>query len=88
MWKIKYTDEAIKQLKKLPKIYRKKILLKLKELSYLERPNFHPRVRFLTGPLKKFFRLKVAKIRVIFQLVHKEKVIIVFTVLFRKDAYK
>lgn len=88
MWEVSYKEEAVKQLKTLSKVNQKQVLNKIEILASFENPNLHPQVKFLTGPLRKYFRLRVSSIRVIFQIDFARKQIIIFTVLHRKNAYR
>jgi len=88
VWKIEYTQEAIKQIKKLSKKEKNLLTNKIEELAHFENPIIHPQVKFLVGALKGLFRLRVSKLRVIFKISKKDKAIFIISVLHRKNAYK
>jgi len=88
MWKINYSEEFLKQIKKIDSNKQKIIISKIEELSNLERPFPQPAVRRLVGKLKGFFRLRVGALRIIFKVSLKGKEINIYTVLHRRNAYK
>ncbi len=59
----------------------------LEQLERMENPLLHKDVRPLTGKLRGFYRLRVADLRVIFEMDSKEKRIGVHIVVSRESAY-
>jgi mRNA interferase RelE/StbE len=86
-WKVKLSSISEKHFRKLDANLRKRLLKELRDLSGLEYPAKHPKVRALTGDLKKYFRLRVGSYRVIFALLNEEKIIAVVNIVPRGDAY-
>jgi addiction module RelE/StbE family toxin len=86
MWKIEYTDESIKNLKRIPQRTRTRIMRGVEEISSLESPLTHRHVKKLSGELRGLIRLRVAEYRVIFR-VEQEKTILIISVLPRSGAY-
>ncbi|MFA5479186.1 MAG: type II toxin-antitoxin system RelE/ParE family toxin, partial [Candidatus Muiribacteriota bacterium] len=87
MYKIEFTKESIKQLKKFPVNIQRKILNKIEILSKSD--NFHEisNVRRLTGDLKEYYRLRVGDFRVVFKNIN-GVLIIIITILPRGQVYK
>lgn len=86
MWNIKYTDESIKNLKRIPQKMRSRIMRTLEELSTLENPLSHTHAKKLSGELRGMIRLRVGEYRVIF-CVEQGKTVLVISVLPRSGAY-
>ena len=83
MFKILFSQKAAKDFKKVEKPYQKAIARSLELLSQNPRQG-----KPLVGRLKGYFRLKVSKIRVIYTLNFKQKVIEIKAIGFRKNIYK
>ncbi len=83
MYKVKLSNNACKNLDKIPKNYYLKIYSKLKKLSEVPRPN---------GSLKladsEVYRIRVGVYRIIYEINDKESIIEVYDVIHRKDAYR
>ncbi len=86
-WTVKLSSVSEKHFKKLDANLRKRLLEEIRDLTELEYPAKHPQVRALTGDLKKYFRLRVGRYRVIFALLKEEKIIAVVNIAPRGDAY-
>lgn len=86
-WKVEVFPEAEKFLKRLDRKKRKLIISHLKEMENLQNPLLHPNVLPLTGKLKGFYRLRVGKYRIIFELLNKRKVIAVHIIASRGKIY-
>ena len=86
-WTVKLSSVSEKHFKKLDANLRKRLLNELRGLIELENPAKHPQVRSLTGDLKKYFRLRVGRYRVIFALLNEKKIIAVVNIVPRGDAY-
>lgn len=84
MYKIKFTNTAIKSLKKIDKTDQKRILDQIEELGVdpLQKSN----VKKLTN--SPHLRLRVGNYRVIFDKDDYIKVIAVIDILHRKNAYR
>lgn len=85
MYKNFYSLDSKEDLNGLEDKKRKQIILKIKQLSFpfVESLN----VKKLTG-LDNFYRIRIGKIRVIFQINHEQKRIIIRKIGFRKDVYR
>ncbi len=86
-WRIEVKPTAEKQYLKLDKTAKLRIQSALLELEQTENPLLHPAVRNLTGKLKGDYRLRVGDWRVLFTPDRAGKVIYVYAVLPRGDAY-
>jgi mRNA interferase RelE/StbE len=86
-WRIEVKPIAEKQYLKLDKTTRQRIRSALLELEQAENPLLHHAVRHLTGKLKGDYRLRVGDWRVLFTPDRAEKVIYVYAILPRGDAY-
>ncbi|MGB6881839.1 MAG: type II toxin-antitoxin system RelE/ParE family toxin [Microgenomates group bacterium] len=85
-WNILYHPRAVKQLKKLHTTDQKKTIDKLRKLA----KNFKSK-SLSAIPLvgtKSSFRLKIGKIRIIFEKDYKTKTIYVWRIKYRKDIYR
>lgn len=87
IWKIEVKPAAEKQYLKLGRKARKRIKVALEELEGEENPLFHKDVKPLTGQLKGDFRLRVGGWRVLFTPEKGKKIIYVYAILSRGDAY-
>jgi mRNA interferase RelE/StbE len=87
IWRIEVKPTAEKQYLKLNKKVRQRIQSALLELEQAENPLLHKDVRNLTGKLRGDYRLRVGDWRVLFTPDRAEKVIYVYAVLPRGDAY-
>lgn len=83
-YKVGFSDEALKDLKKLTKVDVQKVLGKLNEISNFRRNN---NVKKLAGELGDYFRLRVGKIRVIFEVDEINKQIKIVHLGFRGGIY-
>ena len=86
-WTVKLSSVSEKHFRKLDANFRKRLLKELRDLSELEHPAKHPKVRALTGDLKKYFRLRVGSYRVIFVVLNEKRIIAVVNIVPRGDAY-
>ena len=86
-WKIEVKPTAEKYYLKLDKKTRTRMKEALRELENTDDPLLHPNVRSLTGKLRGDFRLRVGKWRVLFTPYIEEKIIYVFAIVPRGDAY-
>ncbi len=86
-WRIEIKPSAEKRYCKLDKRARKRILKALRSLEREEAPFLHPGVRPLTGKLKGDYRFRVDDFRLLFTPDRQEKIIHVYAILPRGDAY-
>jgi mRNA interferase RelE/StbE len=86
-WKIEVKPTAEKYYLKLDKKTRTRMKEALRELENTDDPLLHPSVRALTGKLRGDFRFRVGKWRILFTLHIGRKIIYVFAIVPRGDAY-
>jgi len=86
-WKIEVKPTAEKYYRKLNKPTKKRIKEALRKLEESNNPLFHENVRALTGELKGDYRLRVGDWRIMFTLDRERKVIYVYAILPRGEAY-
>jgi mRNA interferase RelE/StbE len=86
-WKIEVKPTAEKYYVKLDKKTRTRMKEALRELENCDDPLSHPNVRALTGKLQGDFRLRVGKWRILFTPNIKKRILYVFAVVPRGDAY-
>jgi mRNA interferase RelE/StbE len=84
MYKVVFTSSASKQLKKLTQSVQRLILEKIKKLD-VSQPNNN--IKKLVG-VPDLYRLRIGDYRAVYQLRHKELVVLILKVAHRKDAYK
>ena len=86
-WRVEVKPSSEKQYLKLDAATRGPIKATLRELEGSEQPFLHPRVRPLTGQLKGDFRVRVGGSRILLIPDHGSKVLFVYAILPRGDAY-
>ena len=86
-WRIEVKPAAEKQYLKLGRTERKRIKATLRKLEQEDNPLYAPNVRQLIGRLKGDFRLRVGGLRALFTPDRDQKVLLVYAILPRKDAY-
>jgi len=86
-WKIEIKPTAEKQYLKLDQRTRRRIKTALQKLEGEEKPLFHPNVKPLTGKLKGDYRLRVGDWRLLFTPEKERKIIYIYAILPRGDAY-
>ncbi|MBI5681965.1 MAG: type II toxin-antitoxin system RelE/ParE family toxin [Deltaproteobacteria bacterium] len=86
-WTVKISPAAEKHYKKLDKKARERIKEKLIELSREQNPLLRKDVKYLTGELKNFYRLRVGRYRVVFSLIYNENTIAVVNIAPRGSVY-
>ena len=86
-WKIEVKPTAEKHYSKLDKNIRTRMMKALRELENTDDPLLHPNVRALTGKLRGDFRLRVGKYRILFTPHIPKKILYVFAIVPRGDAY-
>lgn len=85
MYKVEFSNKAVKSLKKITSVYQELILAKLSELAI--NPFENSNVKALKGQ-DKVYRLRVADYRVIFTIENSELVILVIDIDHRGNIYK
>lgn len=83
MWKIQYTQKAVKSLKKLNPNVLENLRVAIEELK--SKPDLGKQ---LTGPLKGLRSLRVGDFRIIYKKEIQELVVLVIAVGHRKEVYK
>lgn len=83
MYKIKFTKEASKNFKRLDKKYQQAVTKALDRLA--KKPTIGTP---LVGKLKGLWKLRFSRYRIIYQIVQKRLIIIVFDIQHRKDVYR
>jgi mRNA interferase RelE/StbE len=86
-WRIEVKPSAEKQYLKLDKTTRRRIKEALQALEESEQPLLHPRTRPLTGQLKGDYRVRVGAWRVLLTPDGESRVLHVYAILPRGDAY-
>jgi mRNA interferase RelE/StbE len=86
-WRIEIKPSAEKQYLRLDTTTRRRIKAALRELEGSEQPFLHPRLRPLTGQLKGDYRVRVGAWRILLTPNRDLKVLYVYAVLPRGDAY-
>jgi mRNA interferase RelE/StbE len=86
-WKIEIKPSAEKLYLKLDKKTRKQIRGSLLDLEEQNNPFLHKNVRALTGELKGDYRLRVGRWRILFTPDKQSKILFVYAILPRGDAY-
>jgi mRNA interferase RelE/StbE len=86
-WSVKFSQTAIKQLKKIDKKWQVKILDFLEdEIAESEDPKI--RGKILTGDKKGLWRYRVGDYRIICDIHYDELIILTLTIGHRRDIYK
>ena len=87
IWKIEVKPTAEKYYLRLDNRTRKRIRNSLAELESTVNPLLHPKVRALTGKLQGDYRLRVGDWRILFTPDKDQKMLYVYAMLSRADAY-
>lgn len=85
-WNLFYHPKSVKQLKKLHITDQKKTIDKLRKLAKNSKSKSLSAIP-LVGT-KNSFRLKIGKIRIIFEKDYKSKTIYIWRIKYRKDIYR
>jgi mRNA interferase RelE/StbE len=86
-WRIEVKPSAEKQYLKLDRTTRRRIKEALLDLECTGQPLLHPRVRPLTGKLRGDYRVRIGGWRVLLTPDREARVLYVYAVLPRGDAY-
>jgi len=86
IWKLLYHPRAFKQLKRLHKSDQKRAIDNLKKLVNDSKAESLDVIQ-LAGT-KRSFRMRIGKVRVIFEKDSKSKIIYVWRIKYRKDIYR
>ena len=87
-WQIEVKPTAEKQYRKLDKKTRVRIKEALYSLEQAPTPFHHKDVRALTGELRGDWRLRVGEWRILFTPYSEQKILYVYAILPRGEAYK
>ena len=87
-WTIKFSSIAEKYFIKFDSDLKKRIKAKLSEMGSMENPLCHSCVKPLTGELKGFYRCRIGDYRIIFSLLHEEKILAIVNISSRGNIYK
>jgi mRNA interferase RelE/StbE len=87
-WRIEVKPTAEKRYLKLDKPRRRRIKEALQGLVETVDPLHHPQVRALTGELSGDYRLRVGEWRVLFTPFREKRLIVVYAILPRGEAYR
>lgn len=83
MYRIKYTDEALKTIEGMDKIIKKRVK---KGIEYLARDS--KQGKMLTRELRGRWSYRVGDYRIIYRIYHQELIIMVLAIGHRKEIYK
>ena len=86
-WRIEIKPAAEKQYLKLDRATRRRIKESLRDLENADRPLLQPRVRPVTGKLKGDYRVRVGGWRILLTPERESKVLFIYAILPRGDAY-
>ena len=86
-WRIEVKPSAEKQYLRLDRPTRRRIKATLLDLESTEKPLLHPRMRPLTGKLKGDYRVRVGSWRVLLTPDRESRLLHVYAILPRGDAY-
>ncbi len=84
-YKVRLSDEGTKRFRKLDKRDSYKIMKKLILLENFKKLNT---IKQLSGELKNLWRMRMGKIRVLFEIDEKTKTVWVVEAGFRKEVYR
>lgn len=85
-WKLLYHPRAVKQLKRLHKKDQNKVLDNLKKLAKNPKDK-SLNLTSLVGT-KRSYRMRVGKVRLIFEKDDKKRIIYIWRIKYRKDIYR
>ena len=80
---VEISATARKQLKRIPKSYKKKILDKIDSLSHHPRPFGYKKLFYYT----EYFRVRVGNYRIIYTISDGQLLVVIVEVTDRRDAY-
>lgn len=87
VWRIEYSDSALKELKKIDKTYAKRIVDTLElQIAHLDDPRV--RGKALQGNLKSLWRYRVGNYRIICDIQDKKLTILALFIGHRKKIYR
>ncbi|GGZ85656.1 hypothetical protein GCM10007161_17000 [Ignatzschineria indica] len=87
VWRIEYSDSALKALKKIDKTYAKRIVDTLElQIAHLDDPRV--RGKALQGNLKSLWRYRVGNYRIICDIQDKKLTILALFIGHRKKIYR
>lgn len=74
---------AEKSFKKIPEVFHNKIISAILELKKNSKPQYSKKIRGVNN----YYRIKIGDYRVVYEVKNKEKIINIFIIRHRKDAY-
>jgi len=84
MYKLLIDDKVVKDLRKIDRVWRSKILASIKT-KLIENPYSGKK---LVGDLSPYYRLRVGDYRVLYEIIENEVVVVVVKVKHRKNVYE
>ena len=85
MYQLRILDKAVEELGKLDKSIARRITNRLKWLA----ENFpNVRIESLSGGLSGFQKLRIGDYRVLYQVLHDDKIIVIHKIGHRKEIYR
>jgi len=87
-WTIELKPSAVKSYGKLGKVEKRRVRERLMQLEQSDDPLHHTDVKALVGPLKGDYRLRIGGWRILFTPNLTQKMIHVYAIIPRGDAYK
>ncbi|MBA7605099.1 hypothetical protein ES703_12228 [subsurface metagenome] len=85
MYRVEYRPEADKDLERLDKVIRKRII---KKVHWLAKNVEEIRHEMLGGGYKGLYKLRIGDWRVIYEIRYPQKLLVVYTVGHRKEIYR
>ena len=85
---IELFPQAVKDFERLNRKEKDRVRATLRELEGDDDPRLHRHVRFLTGRLAGFYRLRIGEKRAIFELLDNRQVVAIHRIVSRGKAYK
>lgn len=85
MYRVKYRPEADKDLERLDKSIRKRVI---KKVHWLAKNVAKLRPEMLGGGYQGLYKLRVGDWRVVYEIRRSQKLVVVYTVGHRKEIYK
>ncbi len=87
MYRVHFSPKAVQELKKIDRIWQKRIKTKI-ELLAANPTALKNSIKPLKGKISGLARLRVGQYRIVFQLRKSELVILIVRIAHRKDVYK
>ena len=84
MYKVQYTRSAVKDLKKLPRSFVKRIVRRIRQLADNPRPSGVVKVK----GYDQYYRLRVGDYRIVYGVGDEIRIVTIVKIGHRKDIYK